>query len=267
MVAFRSNLDLGGVAKVSGALDPTSAQDYATKVYVDSAVEGLNWKDSVRAASTANINLSSPGASIDGVSMAANDRFLAKDQSTASQNGVYIWNGAAVAATRAPDMDIAAEVEQAVVVVEEGTTNAATTWRQTAVNVTLGTTSLAFTSFGTGSPAASETVSGIAELATQAETDTGTDDLRIVTPLKLATWSKRHREKTGTIGDGAATQIDVTHNWGTRNVSVEVYRNSSTWDTIICDVSRPDTNTVRFNFASAPSSAQFAYILRTGGTT
>lgn len=265
MVAYRSNIDLGGVARVTSALDPSSAQDYTTKAYVDAAVEGLNWKDSVRVASTANINLASPGTTIDGITMVANDRFLAKDQTTTADNGIYVWNGSAVAATRAADMNTAAEVEQATLTVEEGTVNAATTWRQTAVNVTLGTTALAFTSFGTGAPSASETTAGIAEIATQAETDTGTDDVRMITPLKLATWSKRHREKTGTIGDNSSTQIDVTHNWGTRNVSVEVYRNASTWDTVFCDVSRPDTNTVRFNFATAPTTNQFAYILRTGG--
>lgn len=265
MPQVRSNLDLGSVAKVTGSLDPTAAQDLATKAYVDSTVEGMNWKDSVRVASTANINLASPGASIDGITMATNDRFLAKNQTSALENGIYIWNGAAVAATRSPDMNVAAEVEQATTTVEEGT-SAGATYRQTAVNVTLETTSLAWTTFGTAAPSASETAAGIAEVATQAETDTGTDDARIVTPLKLATWSKRVREKTGTLGDGSSTQIDVTHNWGTRNVSVEVYRNSSTWDTILCDVSRPDTNTIRFNFASAPSSAQFAYVMRAGGT-
>lgn len=266
MPAFRSDADFGGVARVTSLLDPSAAQDAATKAYVDSSVTGLNWKDSVRTASTANINLASPGASIDGITMATNDRFLAKDQSTASQNGIYIWNGAAAAATRAPDMDAAAEVEQAITTVEEGTANAGTSWRQTAVNVTLGTTSLAFVAFGTAAPASSETVSGVLELATQAETDTGTDDLRAVTPLKLNTWSSRARTKTGNIGDASSTQIDVTHNWGTRAVRVEVFRNASPWDTIICDVSRPDTNTVRFNFATAPTSNQFTYVLATGGT-
>lgn len=265
MVAIRSNLDFGGVAKATSLLDPTSAQDAATKAYVDSAVEGINWKDSARVASTANINLSSPGATIDGITMATNDRFLAKDQSTASQNGIYIWNGAAVAATRAPDMNSAAEVEQATLTVEEGT-SAGVTFRQTAVNVTLDTTSLAFTTFGTSAPSASESTAGIAEIATQAETDTGTDDARIVTPLKLTNWGSKHRQKVGNIGDGSSTQIDVTHNWNTRNVSVELYRNSTPWDTVLCDVSRPDANTVRFNFASAPTSNQFSYILRTGGT-
>ena len=41
-----------------------------------------------------------------------------------------------------------------------------------------------------GGAAASETVAGIAELATQTETNTGTDDARIVTPLKLHTLIK-----------------------------------------------------------------------------
>lgn len=257
---FLSDLDLNSQSRILNLPDPTLAQHAATKAYVDSAVEGLAWKDSVRVASTANINLSSPGATIDGVTMATNDRFLAKDQTTASQNGIYIWNGAAVAATRAPDMNSAAEVEQAVTTVEEGT-SAATTFRQTAVNVTLDTTALAFVTFGTAAPAASETTAGVAELATQAETDAGTDDLRIVTPLKLATHSGRKRKATGTVGDGAATTYAITHNFNTRDVTVEVYRNSGNYDTVICDVHRSSVNVVNLTFAVAPSSAQFAYVI------
>jgi hypothetical protein len=256
-----SDLDFTSGAKIVNLPDPSGAQDAATKAYVDSAVEGLAWKDSVRVASTANINLSSPGATIDSITMATNDRVLVKDQSTGAENGIYIWNGAASVMTRALDASTAAELEQAVVTVEEGTTNAATTWRQTAVNFTLGSGAVTWTAFGTSAGAASETSAGIAELATQAETDTGTDDLRIVTPLKLANHSNRKLKNTGNIGDGSATQYDITHNFGTRAVTVEVFRNSTPWDSILCDVSRPDTNTVRLNFATAPTASQFTYVI------
>ena len=263
---FLSNIDLNNQAKVINSPDPTSAQDVATKAYVDQFIQGLSWKDSVRVASTANVNTSSPGSSIDGISLTSGDRVLLKDQSTGSQNGVYIWNGAAVAMTRAADMDAAAEVEAAVVRVEEGTTNAGTTWVQTAVNVTLGTTSLTFTSFGTAAGSASETTAGIIEIATQSEVDTGTDAVRAVPPAYLAGWSKRRRVKTGTVGDGSATQIDVTHNFGSFDLDVTLWRASGSRDRVFADTSMPDNNTVRFNFASAPTSGQFAYVICMGGT-
>lgn len=255
-----AHIDGQSVSRGINFLDPTAAQDLATKAYVDSAVEGLAWKDSVRVASTANINLAAPGASIDGITMAANDRFLAKDQSTGSQNGIYIWNGAATPATRAPDMSTAAEVEQAVMTVEEGT-SAASTYRQTAVNVTLDTTTLTFTSFGTAAPAATETVSGVLELATQGETDAGTDDLRAVTPLKLANWSGRKRKATATIGDGSATSFNLDHNFATRDVQVTVYKNSGNYDDVIVDVTRPTTNRVTLTFAAAPAAASYNVVV------
>lgn len=244
------DLDFGGVAKATGLAAPTASADAATKGYVDSAVEGLNWKDSVRVASVANITLTGPGATIDGITMVSGDRFLAKDQSTASQNGVYIWNGAAVAATRAADMDVAAEVEQATLTVEEGT-SAGTTYRQTAVNVTLGTTNLAFTTFGTSAPAASEATAGIVEIATQAEVDAGTDDTRAVTPLKLKNSKLFNKTFAANIGDGTATSFNIDHNLNTRDVVVSVYRNSGNFDDVIVDVQRPTVN--RVTIVTAPT--------------
>ena len=129
------------------------------------------------------------------------------------------------------------------------------------VNFTLGSGNVAFTTFGASAPSASESTAGVAEIATQGETDTGTDDQRIVTPLKLATYANRKKKTVGTIGDGSATQYDITHGFGTRDVTVEVYRNSGNYDTVLCDTSRPDANTVRLNFATAPSAAQFAYVI------
>jgi hypothetical protein len=256
---IRSNQNFVG-AKITGLPASSAAGEPVVHEQLASAIEGLSWKDSVRVSSTANINLASPGATIDGIAMVAGDRFLAKDQTTASANGIYIWNGAATPATRAVDMNSAAEVEAAVVTVEEGT-SAGATFRQTAVNVTLDTTNLVWTSFGTSAAAASETVAGIAEIATQAETDTGTDDARFVTPLKLATHSGRKRKFTSTVGDGSATSYAINHNFNTRDVQVEVYRNSGNYDTIICDVQRTSVNQVTLIFATAPTAAQFAVVI------
>lgn len=259
-ILVQRDLDLNSAAKVINMPNPTAAQDGATKAYVDSAVEGLSWKDSVRVASVANINLAAPGATIDGVTMAANDRFLAKDQSTASQNGIYIFNGSATPATRALDMNTAAEVEQAVLTVEEGT-SAGATFRQTAVNVTLDTTSLTWTNFGTSSPAASETTAGIMELATQAETDTGTDDLRAVTPLKLATWSGRIKKYTTTFGDGSATSYTITHNLNTKVVHVGVYETGGSFREVLCEVQHTTVNTVTILTATAPASGAYTAVV------
>ena len=87
---FYTNIDLNSASKIVNSLDPTSAQDVATKAYVDSVAEGIAWKDSTRVATTANITLSGPGSTIDGITMVSGDRVLVKDQTTASENGVYI---------------------------------------------------------------------------------------------------------------------------------------------------------------------------------
>lgn len=255
-----SDLDFNNVSRINNLPDAVSAQQPATFAQLNAAVEGLAWKDSVRVATTANITLSGPGATIDGVTMASNDRVLVKDQSTQSQNGIYIWNGAAVAMTRALDASTSAELEQAVVMVEEGT-SAGSSFRQTQVNFTLDSGNVIWTSFGTSAPSATETTAGIAELATQAETDTGTDDARIVTPSKLANWAGRKLKFAQTIGDGSATSFNIDHNFGTRDVTVAVYRNSGSYDTVLADETRPSTNRVTVAFSSAPASNAFRVVV------
>ena len=254
-----TDFDFQSVSKVTNLPSPSSSGDAASKSYVDSLVEGLAWKDSCRVATQANLNLSSPGATIDGITMASQDRVLVRAQSTDSENGIYVWNGSAVAMTRSLDASTFAELEQAVTTVEEGT-SAAATYRQDQVNGTIGSSTISWVSFGTSAPAASETTAGIAELATQAETDAGTDDLRIVTPLKLATWSGRIKKYSVSIGDGSATSYTVTHNLASRDVHVTIY-NASTYDEVLTDVTHSTTNTLTIVFATAPASNAYRVVV------
>ena len=248
-----ANLDFGSAARIRNLPAPANPDEPVRLADLNAAVEGIAWKDSVRVASQTNVNLASPGATIDGITMASGDRVLVKAQTSAVENGIYVWNGAASPMTRSLDANTADELEQATTTVEEGT-NAGTTYRQTAVNFTLGSGSVVWSQFGASVGTASETSQGIAELATQAEVDTGTDDARIVTPLKLATWSGRTKRAQGTIGDGSTTQIDVTHNFATRDIIVQVFQASGNYEQVYCDVSLPNTNTARLNFAAAPAS-------------
>ena len=131
--------------KITGLADPTTAQDAATKNYVDSVAQGLDVKTSVVCATTANITLSGT-QTIDGVSVVAGDRVLVKNQTTAKQNGVYV--AAAAAWARATDMDSWTELVSAFLFVERGATNADTGWVCTVdPGGTLGTTSVTFVQF------------------------------------------------------------------------------------------------------------------------
>ena len=114
---------LGGtVTTITGLANPVNDSDAATKGYVDSAIQGLDPKQSVRAASTANIATLSGTMTIDGVALIAGDRVLVKDQSTSSQNGIYVVSAGAW--SRALDANTWAELISAYVLVEEGTVNA-----------------------------------------------------------------------------------------------------------------------------------------------
>ena len=249
----RTDLDFGGQLRVRNLPNPLDARDAATKEYVDTLLEGLNWKDNVRVASTGNINLNAPGTTIDGVTLAVGDRVLIKNQTNAAQNGIYIYNGSSTPMTRAPDANTADELESAVVTVDEGT-QAGTTWRQTSVNFALGTDPVTWQPFGTAAPPANESTAGIIRVATQAEVNSGTIDNAAVTPLKLANWAGRIRKHTATVGDGTATVFTITHNLGTRDVFVGVYQNTGNYDDVICDVERPNVNTVVLRFGIAPAA-------------
>lgn len=195
----------GGVTSVNGDSGPTvnlNANDIpftpagtiiATDVQaalqeldsdIINAIAGLKWKSSVRVATTADGTLATAyenGDTVDGVVLATGDRILIKNQATQTDNGIYTVN-ASGAPTRSTDADSASELESAAVSVQEGTTNANTTWLQTTDSITLGVSNIVWTGFGSSVPDADTSTKGIVELATSAETITGTDTERATTP-------------------------------------------------------------------------------------
>ena len=133
----RSNLGLGTMAvqnaatvnisggSITGLSTPSNNSDVAIKSYVDNAVAGLRTRIIAEVATTANVNLSNgleAGDTIDGVTLVAGDRVLVKDQSTATENGLYLAVSSG-AASRDPEHDTIAELSGGMVVVNQGSTN------------------------------------------------------------------------------------------------------------------------------------------------
>lgn len=134
-----------GSQKITSLADPTNPQDAATKQYTDNLAQGLSAKQSVRAASVANLALNG-AQTVDSIALVAGDRVLVKDQTTAYQNGIYLV--AAGAWTRAPDADAWGEVVSAYVWVDSGNVNSDTGWLCTVdPGGTMGSTNQAWVQF------------------------------------------------------------------------------------------------------------------------
>jgi hypothetical protein len=134
------------IATTTGTITtaPASANDIANKQYVDFYVAGLSWKQPVLTATSANITLSGL-QTINAVTLVAGDRVLVKDQTTASQNGIYI--ASASAWTYAIGADDWAEYVGAIVFVSSGNLNGSAWYSTAQPGGTLGVTALVWSNF------------------------------------------------------------------------------------------------------------------------
>lgn len=295
-----SNLN-AATYKITGLGTPTDATDAATKGYVDSTAIGLDIKLSVRVATTADIDLATAlenGDTLDGVTLATGNRVLVKNQTDATQNGIYLV-AASGAASRSEDANSDAEVTAGLFTfVEQGTVNGNTGFVLTTDNpITLGSTSLVFSQFsgvgtftaGNGLTLAGTSFSvdvtptaGNASLTNTGgavEVKTNTSDGLEVTASGLGinngtglTFSSGAlvfdtangygtRKLAFNVGDGTATTYAVNHQLATRDVSVHVYDNASPYAQVETDVEHTDSNNVAIKFATAPTSNQYRVVV------
>lgn len=206
--------------RITSLADGTGATDAATVGQVTAMKSGMDWKDSVRVATTTNGTLATAyanGQTVDGVTLATGDRILLKNQTTGADNGIYVV-AASGAPARAADADTSVEVTPGLVAsVEEGTANLDTVWILTTNGpITLGTTALTFAKIpvGGGSSLSKFTLTGPGSNGT--------------------TWA-------------------VSHNLGTSDFTY-MLRDASTNAEVIADAVATDGNTLTFTFGATQSS-------------
>lgn len=261
-MSLSGSLNFGGSStfKVTNMADPTAAQDGATKSYVDNAIAGLSWKDSVRAATTVAGTLATSfasGSAIDGVALATGNRILIKNQATMSENGVYVVT--AGAPTRATDFDLGTEVIGAAMYVEEGTVNNSTAWTlATDGPITIGTTSLVFTQFGGGAiysggagivlnGSVFDVVAGDTTLTVAADSIVvNTSVIPTLTLMNTALAGKTSKYAGALVG--TASPEVVTHNLNTRDVSVTILNGASPYTVVECDWDATSLNTITLRY-------------------
>lgn len=246
---FLLGLDVNN-QRIVNLASPSTSTDAVNKAYVDALVNGLTWKDEVRAATTTNGALATAyaaGQVIDGVTLATGDRILVKDQTTATENGIYIV-AASGAPTRATDADATTELNNATVKVTSGTANVpGSTFTQTTQNPVVGTSNLVFVASSGGTTYTADGTS---------LTLSGTTFSVNATYSGLA---KRYATNVPTTG----TTVTITHSLGTTDITVAVYdiSTANSYVLVEADIIVTGVNTLTLGFATTPTTGQYRCVI------
>ena len=244
---------------------PINPGDAANKAYVDNAVSGLDWKDAVNLLADSNVALTGNTNTlvIDGhaalVQADSGYRILLKNQSTDSENGIYVYNdnGTTYTLTRTQDADSFEELVSAAVFVLEGSTYANTAWVQSDHYLTNFENQFWYQFSGAGAYTAGD---GLGQQGTVFNVGAGlgitvdSDSVAIDTAVVA-------RKYATAIGNNADLQFTVTHNLNTKDVTVQIYENSGSGAQIEADVEHANVNHVIIKFATAPASNEYRVIV------
>lgn len=256
MAAPTADVNFNG-KKITSLASPITSTDAANKAYVDaqaqSAASGIDPKDAVIATTVANITLSGT-QTIDGVAVAVGDRVLVKNQTTASENGLYVV--AAGSWSRSADGVQGELTNGALVLSTGGTTQAGTQWYlQTADPITVGTTALTFSQFGAGGTYTADASGGLnlagSAFSVKLPANSGLTTDATGLYVNNAIYGRKY---SANVGDGSSTTINVTHSLGTQDVIVQLRNNASPYDVQYATVECTNTSTVTCIFSTAPAS-------------
>ena len=225
---------------------------------MSASAAGLDVKQSVRVATTANITLSGT-QTIDTVSVVAGNRVLVKDQTTPSQNGIYVV--AAGAWTRATDFDSTAEVTTgAFTFVEEGSANKNTGWvLSTTGTITVGTTGIVFVKFSASSLSEGDGITILGDTISVNYAEGLTTALGVLR-ADLGYFNTYYAQKYSTdLVDGiwSSTYYLVTHNLGTRDIQVSVREVAGSYGLVNVAVEAFSTTQCKVYFATKPTSGTY----------
>lgn len=287
---FLTGIDLTNQKGINFA-DPTALTDAVNLQTLQNYIAGLAWKDDVRVATTASGTLASSfenGDTVDGVVLATGNRILIKNQSTQTENGIYI-----VAVSGAParsfDADSTTDLNNATVSVTEGTVNGNKSYTQTTANPTVGSSNIVWASFNVGitytadgdgieltgsvfsieldgttlaksaaglrigSGAAGAGLiesSGVLAVGAGTGITVNANDVAIDATVVAKKFST-------SFGNGVLTSFSLTHGLGTQDLDV-IIKEVSTGTRVFADVTLPPAGTtVDLTFAVAPTTNQY----------
>jgi hypothetical protein len=298
-LVIRDSSGAGGTTGTFKVAEPVDSAHPATKAYVDSYVQGIDAKPSVRVATTANITLSGT-QTIDDVVLVAGDRVLVKNQTDAEDNGIYVV--AAGSWPRAADANVSSELSPgSFVFVEEGTINGDNGYVMNAdAPITLGTSDITWVQFsGAGQVVAGDgltktnntlNVVGTANRITAnadnvdiASTYVGQSSITTLGTITAGVWNGTDvavadggtgsstaagaRVNLGVASTiaatvtGSGTTHGVTHNLNTRDITVQVWETAGSYQQVFPDIELTSVNAVDIKFSTAPGSDSYRVVV------